>query len=169
MEIKKFTMTYWPIEKLVQYPNNCKVHPETQIEKIAQSIKSFGFDQPISVDTQGIIIKGHGRLMASKLLGLKEVPVIVRDDLTLIEAKASRIADNKVAESAWDQYLLPIELKEIDNAGFDLSTTGFEMEEINTIFGNDDFEPENNDESQRKLDKKKPIICPNCQHEFIKS
>ena len=89
---------YWDIELLTKYKNNTKTHPDSQVDKIANSIKSYGFDQPIAVDTEGVIIKGHGRLMAALKLGMKKVPVIVRADLTLIQAAASRIADNKVAE-----------------------------------------------------------------------
>ena len=111
MELKRFEMAYWPVEKLIKYEQNTKTHPDTQIEKIARSIENYGFDQPISVDMSGVIIKGHGRLMAARLLRLDVVPVIIRDDLTIIEAAASRIADNRVAESPWDENLLPLELE----------------------------------------------------------
>ena len=143
--MKKLEMLYWPISKLTKYHNNTKTHPDTQIEKIARSIELYGFDQPISVDRDGIIIKGHGRLMAAKLLGIDIVPVIVRDDLTRIQAAASRIADNKVAESPWDEYLLPMELKMLEEADFDLLQTGFEAKEINKIMGNLDFSSDTED------------------------
>lgn len=134
-------MVYWPIERLTRYKNNTKTHPDTQIEKICNSISDYGFDQPISVDTQGIIIKGHGRLMAAHALGMKEVPVIIREDLTLIEAAASRIADNKVAESPWDEKALSIEMQMLDEEGINIvEATGFTDEEVKAILKNLEFD-----------------------------
>ncbi len=97
-------------DKLIPYTNNAKEHPDEQVKKIASSIKNYGWDQPIVVDGENEIIKGHGRLQAANLLGLDEVPVITRDDLTDAEKKASRIADNKTAESAWLEDELTTEL-----------------------------------------------------------
>ena len=126
---------YWDIELLTKYKNNTKTHPDSQVDKIANSIKSYGFDQPIAVDTEGVIIKGHGRLMAALKLGMKKVPVIVRADLTLIQAAASRIADNKVAESPWDESLLPLELEMLKESGINIDEDiGFSAEEIANIF-----------------------------------
>jgi DNA (cytosine-5)-methyltransferase 1 len=113
--------------ELIPYSNNAKEHPEEQVKKIASSIKNYGWDQPIVVDSENEIIKGHGRLQAAELLGLDEVPIIKREDLTEAEAKASRIADNKTAESAWIDEALETEIDvlaqedeiDIDNLGFD--------------------------------------------------
>ena len=104
----------WPIEKLKPYENNVKIHDEKQVGKIAESIKRFGWDQPIVVDKDGIIIKGHGRTLAAKSLGLKEVPVLVRDDLTPDQVNAARIADNRVAMGDIDTEGLQRELQLID-------------------------------------------------------
>jgi ParB-like chromosome segregation protein Spo0J len=87
---------------LTPYSNNAKTHPTEQIDKIAASSASFGFDQPIVVDTDGVIIKGHGRREASLRLGLHKVPVLVRGDLSVTEIKAARLADNRTAQSPWD-------------------------------------------------------------------
>jgi len=114
-------------DTLIPYSNNAKEHPEEQVKKIASSIKNYGWDQPIVVDGENEIIKGHGRLQAAELLGLDEVPIIKREDLTEAEAKASRIADNKTAESAWIDEALETEIDvlaqedeiDIDNLGFD--------------------------------------------------
>jgi len=103
----------WPIDELIPYSNNPKEHPDEQVQKIASSIKNYGWDQPIVVDGGGEIIKGHGRRQAAQVLELDEVPVIVRDDLTDAEAKAARIADNKTAESEWVDDLLTIELEQV--------------------------------------------------------
>ena len=119
---------------LTPYSNNAKTHPTEQIDKIAASIASFGFDQPIVVDGDGVIIKGHGRREASLRLGLDKVPVLVRDDLSVAEIKAARIADNKTAESPFDEDLLRIELEALMEEDFDLSLTGFDLPEIDDLF-----------------------------------
>lgn len=132
----------WPIEDIHPYVNNAKEHPDEQVEKIRSSIKNYGWDQPIVVDESGEIIKGHGRRLAAKSLGLERVPVIVRDDLTEGQKKAARIADNRSAESAWDEDSLEAEFEALnDDADFswDLPEgTGFEQDEIDAILGAND-------------------------------
>lgn len=128
------------IDSLIPYVNNTKQHPGNQVDKIAGSISEFGFDQPIVVDGDGIIIKGHGRLMAAKKLQLKEVPVLVRTDLTPAQVKAARIADNRVAESEWDEELLKIELLDLKQNDFDLRLTGFDDEELGRFLVEDKTE-----------------------------
>lgn len=118
------------IDSLIPYINNTKQHPDNQIDKIAGSIAEFGFDQPIVIDGDGVIIKGHGRLIAAKKLKLQQVPVLIRTDLTPSQVKAARIADNRVSESDWDEELLKIELYDLQQHQFDLSLTGFDAEEI---------------------------------------
>jgi len=98
------------VKDLKKYPENPKKHPKNQIKKIADSIKEFGFTVPLIIKNNEIIA-GHGRIEAAKELGLKEVPVIERDDLTDEQAKAFRIADNKLTESDWEDNLLREELK----------------------------------------------------------
>ena len=95
------------------YEKNAKRHPKEQIEKLAAIIKRHGFDQPIVVDSAGVIIKGHGRLLASKQLGLKKVPVLVRGDLSPAQVREARIADNRVSElGSWDDELLAEDMRE---------------------------------------------------------
>jgi DNA modification methylase len=127
-------------ESLIPYINNAKTHPTEQIAKIAASIAEFGFDQPIVVDEQGIIIKGHGRRDASLRLGLKRVPVVVRGDLTPIQIKAARLADNKTAESPWDPQLLGLEIAGLKEWDFDLSLTGFSDDEIEDLLAESEAE-----------------------------
>jgi len=118
---------------LIPYIHNVKTHPPEQIAKIASSIATYGFDQPIVVDGQGIIIKGHARREASLVLGLKLVPVVVRTDLSPAEVKAARIADNKTAESPWNEESLKLELQQLEEQDFRLELTGFsdaELEEL---------------------------------------
>ena len=113
-----FKVESWDVEKLIPYENNVKIHDEKQVKKIAESIKRFGWDQPIVVDKDGVIIKGHGRRLAALKLGLKTVPVLVRSDLTPDEVNAARVADNRVAMGDIDTELLQKELSLID---FDFS------------------------------------------------
>ena len=120
-------------DSLTPYARNPKTHPDDQIAKIAASIASFGFDQPIVVDAEGVIIKGHGRREASLLLGLTRVPVVVRNDLSVAQIRAARLADNKTAESPWDEELLRLEIEALLGEDFDLTLTGFEPGEIDQL------------------------------------
>ena len=110
---------------LVPYVKNAKEHPQEQVLKIADSITEFGFQQPIVVDKNNVIIVGHGRLEAAKKLGMEQVPVLVVD-LTDEQAKAYRLADNKLNESAWDMDLVIEELKELSLPMAEL--TGFDLD-----------------------------------------
>ena len=121
----QLTVQQWDISKVIPYVNNTKKHPPEQIDKLASMIAEYGFDVPIVVDADGVIIKGHGRLQAFKKLNALTVPVVVRNDLTPAQCKAARIADNKIAESEWDMDLLKIELEELTELDFDLDLTGF--------------------------------------------
>lgn len=110
---------------LVPYERNAKKHPSDQVASIANQIKNHGWDVPIVVDENLIILKGHGRALAAKMLGLEEVPCIIRSGLTPDEKRAIRIADNKVAESEWDFDFLKIDMLDLKGKGFDLALTGF--------------------------------------------
>nr|DAP19795.1 MAG TPA: ParB like protein [Caudoviricetes sp.] len=115
MEVSELKVQLWPIDKVKPYDKNVKIHDEKQVKKIAESIQKFGWDQPIVVDKDGVIIKGHGRTLAAKSLGLKQVPVLVRDDLTPDQVKAARVADNRVAMGDIDTEMLQDELRSIDD------------------------------------------------------
>lgn len=110
------------IETIKPYAKNAKKHPEKQVAQIAASIKAFGFNQPIVVDKQGVIIVGHGRYEAAKAMKLAVVPCLELD-LTEEQAKAYRLADNKLNESDWDMDIVIAELKELSAPMIDL--TGF--------------------------------------------
>ncbi|MFM7930163.1 MAG: ParB N-terminal domain-containing protein, partial [Pirellula sp.] len=108
------------------------------VDAVASSIKEFGFRQPIVVDTDGVIICGHTRFKAAQKLGLEKVPIHVATDLTPEQIKAYRIADNKSSELAdWNFDLLPIELGELQTAGFDLSLLGFDSDELLKLMSGD--------------------------------
>ena len=130
------------------YEKNAKKHPKKQIEQVANSIKEFGFNQPIVVDKNNVIIVGHGRYEAAKLLGLKDVPVI-KVDLDEEKAKAYRLADNKLNESEWDMGLAIEELKELSKEMFEL--TGFDNDLLLDTDLKDDEVPETPKEPKSKL------------------
>lgn len=114
------------IAEIKPYKLNAKKHDQSQIQHVANSIKEFGFVQPIVIDENNEIVIGHCRYEASKLLGMKEVPVLKVGELTPQQVKALRLADNKTNESEWDFDLLNDELDDIldidmEDFGFDLS------------------------------------------------
>jgi len=124
-------LEHWPIERLLPYIRNARTHSDAQIAQIAASIAEFGFTSPILAGGDGIIIAGHGRLAASRKLGLATVPVVVLDHLTPTQRRALVIADNRIAENAgWDEELLRVELAELQDANFDLALTGFDADEL---------------------------------------
>ena len=127
------------LDKLIPYINNARTHDEAQVAQIAASIKEFGFTNPILIDNEYGIIAGHGRLMAAKKLGLKEVPTIMLNHLTETQRKAYILADNRIALNAgWDNELLALELQELDDLtelDFNLDLTGFSEIELANLIG----------------------------------
>ena len=107
------------LAELTPYAGNAKKHDSTQIANVAESIRQFGFVQPIVIDRDGVIVIGHCRALAAEKLGMKEVPCVCVDDLTPEQVNALRIVDNKSNESPWDFDILPDELADIDLSGFD--------------------------------------------------
>ena len=117
--------------KIIPYANNPRNNKKA-IDKVASSIKEFGFKRPLVLDKENVIVVGHTRFEAAKKLGIKEIPCIIADDLTQAQIKAYRIADNKVGEEAeWDLEKLNIEFEELKETDFDLELTGFNLDEIN--------------------------------------
>lgn len=113
------------------YQLNPRIRDEKNVEGIAESIRAYGFQQPIVVDKRGVVIAGHGRLLAAEFLKLDEVPVVVAAHLTREQARAYRIADNRAAEtSGWDMSVLPLELGDLHRSGFDLGLTLFDMPDL---------------------------------------
>lgn len=116
---------------LIPYARNSRTHSDAQVAKIASSIKEFGFLNPIIIDAENGIIAGHGRLMAAQKLGLDSVPVLEASHLTDAQRRAYVIADNRLAlDAGWDAELLKVELQDLEAADFDLSLTGFEVDEL---------------------------------------
>jgi DNA modification methylase len=144
MEIKNID-----INLILPYSRNQKKHEKKQIEQVANSIKRFGFVQPLVIDKDNNIVIGHCRYEASKLLGLNEIPCVVVDNLTDEEVKALRLADNKLNESAWDMALVIDELKGLETELIDL--TGFSQDLIIEPEEKDDIVPEIPEEPKSKL------------------
>ena len=119
------------VADLIPYARNSRTHSDAQVNKIAASIKEFGFLNPVIVDGKNGIIAGHGRIMAAQKLGIDEVPVVEAAHLTEAQKRAYIIADNRLAlDAGWDDEMLRVELQELDDLDFDLSLTGFDALEL---------------------------------------
>lgn len=123
---EKLNITYRPIKELKPYKKNAKKHNKEQVEQIANSIKEFGFTQPVIIDKHDCVVAGHGRILGAKKAGLKQVPTVCLDELTEEQIKAYRLVDNKLNESEWDTELLKQSLDEIIE--MDMEAFGFELE-----------------------------------------
>ena len=134
--VRQLTVDYRPVGSLQPDPRNARTHPKRQLDQLRASILQFGFTNPILVDEAGVLIAGHGRLLAAKDIGLPTVPVIELAGLNEAEKKALRLADNKIALNAgWDLEILKLELADIASIDidFDLSLTGFASGEIDVV------------------------------------
>lgn len=122
---------YRPIGKLMPYQRNARTHSAAQVDHIVALIKEFGWTNPILVDGKNGILAGHGRLQAAKQLGMRTVPVIELQGLSVGKKRAYILADNKAAQEAgWDKELLALELGELKDMGIDLALTGFNLDDF---------------------------------------
>ena len=110
-----------PIKEVIPYAKNAKKHDKAQISNVAESIRQYGFVQPVVIDKDGVIVIGHCRVLAAKRLGMESVPCVCVDELTPEQVNALRLVDNKSNESAWDMDLLSLELPELDLSAFDFN------------------------------------------------
>src|SRR5271166_1045986 len=125
------TIETWPLDRIKPYERNARKIPQRAIDKVAASLKEFGWQQPIVVNKAGVIIVGHTRYLAAKQLGWTEAPVHVAKNLSAAQEKAYRLADNRTnEETGWDLGLLAPEIGELKALNFDLSLTGFQIGEI---------------------------------------
>ena len=138
------------IKDLKPYENNARTHSQEQIDKICRSIQEFGFINPVLVDSELGIIAGHGRVEGARQLGMSEVPCLFVEDLTEAQKKAYIIADNKLTEDGgWDDEILKSEIMALTNMDFDISLTGFELDDFNfdeqsIEFQEDEYDVEEN-------------------------
>lgn len=131
---EKLKIVYRPLQELSPYAHNARTHSPEQVAQLVESIKQFGWTNPVLIDEKGEIIAGHGRVMAAEMLKMDSVPVIVLSGLTDEQKKAYRLADNRLPMNAgWDEDLLRMELSDLINADFDVSLTGFIPTEIDEL------------------------------------
>lgn len=154
---------------LIPYANNSRTHSELQIQQIANSIKEFGFTNPVLIDENNNLIAGHGRLLGAELAGLDKVPCIVLSGLTETQKQAYIIADNKIALNAgWDEELLAQELNALAEAGYNVELTGFDHSELDELIKAADptFTPPS---STKEIDVDAMELahkCPKCGFEY---
>lgn len=120
----------WPLSRIKPYKKNAKRHPKEQIDMLARIVKKHGFDQPIVVDSKGVIIKGHGRWLAATELKMTSVPVIVRADLDAASIAEARIADNRISEFGWDYDALIADVVGSMKHGLDPDMIVFTLKEL---------------------------------------
>lgn len=119
-----------PVADLIPYERNAKRHPEEQLDKLKQSIEEFGFVSPCLVDKDNNIIAGHGRVEAAKALGIESIPCVYIEGLTEEQRRAYILADNRLTElGGWDETLVRAELEQLQSDGFDVSLTGFSIDD----------------------------------------
>ena len=123
-DVQEVTLT-----KLVPYANNAKIHNDSHVERIAESIKAFGFVSPVLIDQDYNILAGHGRVLAAQKLEMTSIPCVFIEGLTETQKKAYILADNKLGEIAeWNMDILNEELQKLNEAGFNISLTGFDLD-----------------------------------------
>lgn len=122
---KDLNIVYKDIKQLKPYKKNAKKHSKEQVEQIANSIKEFGFTQPVIIDKNNCVVAGHGRILGAKKAGLKQVPTVCLEELTEEQIKAYRLVDNKLNESEWDYSLLDEELENLTE-DIDMDLFGFD-------------------------------------------
>lgn len=145
---------------IVPYAANAKKHDARQVANVAESIRQYGFVQPVVVDADGVIVIGHCRVLAARKLGLEEVPCVCVSDLTPEQVNALRIVDNKSNESPWDLGLLAGELPTLDLSGFAFDFGLPDVDELDFDIGAEAEEP-----SEAKT-RSSMVVCPKCGFEW---
>ena len=132
----------WPADKikrrkvdaLIPYARNARTHSDEQVAQLAASIKEWGWTTPVLVDEDGEIIAGHGRVLAARKLGIKEIPTMTATGWTKAQKQAYVLADNQLPQNAgWDMDLLSVEMKDLDADGFDLNLVGFDSNYLTAV------------------------------------
>jgi hypothetical protein len=131
-----FKIEWTPIDSVIPYYANPRSRSQAAVDKVAASLKEFGWRQPIVVDASRVIVVGHTRWFAAKKLRLIRVPIHIARDLTAEQVRAYRIADNRTnEETEWDEDLLSMELQDLSDLDYDLGLTAFETEELEQLLG----------------------------------
>lgn len=151
---------HWPadkverksIDELIPYVSNSRTHSDEQIDQIAASMKEWGWTNPVLIDESGMIIAGHGRVLAAKKLGFDDVPVMIAEDWSEAKKRAYVIADNKLALNAdWDYEILMNELAQLEEDEFDISMIGFGGKELADLLNYEDSTNANGDDTEQSL------------------
>ena len=146
-----------PIQKLIPYINNARTHSPEQIGKLRASLREFGFINPVIIDRDYGVIAGHGRILAAKEEGIREVPCVFADHLTEAQKKAYIIADNRMAmDAGWDEELLRVEIEALQGMDFDPLLTGFDEKELAALF--DDGAEAKDDDFDVDEELEKPVF-----------
>lgn len=162
----QLAVEWWPIEGVTPYPGNPRIISEAAVAKVAASLTEFGWQQPIVVDSEGVIIAGHTRLRAAYSLGHVVVPVRVAKDLSPEKVAAYRLMDNRSADEAqWNFDILQRELEALLSSDYDMALTGFDELEIATVPTSEGIEFPEYDESV--ADDVPLLTCPKCGHTWI--
>src|SRR3954464_11815910 len=128
------TVERWPLDRLIPHARNARTHSEAQVAQIAGSIAEFGFVNPVLVGDDGVIVAGHGRVLAERKLGLSDAPVIVLAHLSPTQRRALMIADNRIADNAgWDDEMLAAEMAALRDEDVDLALLGFDEAELDRL------------------------------------
>ena len=160
----------WSINKITPYKHNAKLHPDSHVNQIADSIDEFTFLDPVAVDENGELLEGHGRLLAAKKRGDSTIPVIQIKGLSEAQKVAYRIAHNKLTmNTGYDPELLKLDFEFLQEESFDLGLTGFGEFELSFLNEETEEEEEKNIKNNINKDTEKPAFahkCPECGHEF---
>ena len=142
------------IDTLVPYVNNARTHSDEQVMKLRSSLREFGFINPIIIDRDNNVLCGHGRLLAAKAEGIKQVPCVYADNLTEAQKKAYILADNRMAlDAGWDEDLLRVEIEALQGEDFDIGLTGFDETELANLFSDENEAKEDNFDVDAELEK----------------
>jgi ParB-like chromosome segregation protein Spo0J len=172
-KIKRSQIEEWDIDRLSPYENNAKLHPDSHIEQIANSIEEFTFLDPVAVDENGEILEGHGRLLAAKKRGDSTIPVIQVTGLSDAQKVAYRLAHNKLTmNTGFDPDMLKLDFEFLQDSEFDLGLTGFG--ELELSFLDDEQEEETNEPYSPKSSTKEVNVdefefdhkCPKCGFQY---
>lgn len=153
---------YKATEDLIPYARNSRTHSAEQVAQIAASIREFGWTNPVLIDGENGIIAGHGRVLAAHKLGETRVPTIELSHMSDTQKRAYIIADNKLALNAgWDNDMLALEIDELKEAGYDIGLTGFNIDEIFALNGNENI----NNDHKEPIDESRNLLMIECQGE----
>jgi DNA modification methylase len=138
----------WPLERLIPHARNARTHSDEQVAQIAGSIAEFGFVNPVLVGEDGVMVAGHGRVLAARKLGLADAPVIVLSHLTATQRRALMLADNQIAiNSGWNEEMLAAELAALKDEAFDINLLGFDDADLDRLLATEQDPQENLDEA----------------------